>query len=370
MVLSLVWYKVLPPQFGGQKGIALFSRYLAEHMPLTLLCSDNNIPDKPLNYHLRPLLPVSKWQFISPAVWKKISREQEAVKAEVLLLEHCYYGLTGWWLHQKTGIPVVVHSHNIEYQRFRQQGKWWWPVLFLLERFTHRHAQLNLFKTPRDLQTAIDRFQLDPAKCMVIPYGLEDSYVPDPGTRRAARAELGARHGIGNGQKIILFNGTLDYAPNAEAVEHLVKKILPLLEDVYTVVVCGRLVDPKFKKIIELKAERFVFAGFVEDIQRYFQGADIFLNPVTTGGGVKVKVMEALSYGLPVVSYISGATGIDQEFTGGMLVTVKDQDASAMALAVHQVQYGNTIPPSFIQHYHWRQITRELAKRIQQLGVE
>ena len=48
-------------------------------------------------------------------------------------------------------------------------------------------------------------------------------------------------------------------------------------------------------------------------------GADVFINPITSGGGIKVKIMEALSYGLPVVSTVHGAKGIDKTVTGRQL---------------------------------------------------
>lgn len=370
MVLSVVWYKIMPAEFGGQKGITLFSRYLSGHISLTMLCSSNNQPTGKEPFTVWPLLPVSKTQFLLPGVWRKIRGALEKTRANYLLLEHCYHGPAGIWLQKRKKVKLIVHSHNIEYQRFRQMGKWWWPLLYQVERYTHRRANLNLFKTPGDLQFAIRQFRLDPHKCMVVPYGLERMQVPSSHEKNEAGLALRARHGIRAEQKILLFNGTLDYAPNAEAMQDIVENLMPLLGPHYVVLVCGRLVDPSFRYLENLSAPGFIYAGFVDDIDMYFRGADVFINPVASGGGVKVKAMEALSYGLPVVSYVSGASGIDTQLAGRMLQVVPDHDAAAMARALEQINGGETIPETFIRHYHWERITGEVAARIRQLDRE
>lgn len=48
-ILSIVWYKVLPPVFGGQKGIAGFNKHLAKHHPLVCLCSSTFRRPRSLN---------------------------------------------------------------------------------------------------------------------------------------------------------------------------------------------------------------------------------------------------------------------------------------------------------------------------------
>lgn len=370
MILSVVWYKVLPPEFGGQKGIALFSKYLAREIPLTMLCSENNEADGTQLFHVVAALPVSKWQFLQPSVWRTILRQQQMAQAKYLLIEHCYYGLAGLWVRRKSMIPLIVHSHNIEYKRFRQLGRWWWPLLYLLERFTHRRADLNLFKTPEDLSVAVAQFGLNPLRCMLVPYGLEQMPMPDAAQKQQAKDEICNRHGINRNHTLLLFNGTLDYEPNADGVTSIVHKLMPLLPSNVVVLVCGRLLDPSFVYLKDLHAPGFTMVGYVDDIDTYFRAADLFINPVSTGGGVKVKVMEALSYGLPVVSYASGVTGIDDRYTGNLLRVVPDHDAQAMAAKILDSEPASFDAAIFIRHYHWAGIAGNVAKRIRELDRE
>lgn len=369
-VLSVVWYQVRPSTFGGQKGIAHFSQCLGLHLPLRMLCSRNNSFKGIESYDHDAVLPVSKTQFIDPTAWREIERTLVRNGSSTLLLEHCYYGLTGIWLKRKHNCRLVVHSHNIEYLRFREQGKWWWPLLYRIEKAAHRHADLSLFKTEEDMAHGIDKFRLDPGTCMVVPYGTQRTKAPGPGERSKASAWLREKFGIPSEKKVLLFNGTLDYVPNARAVERIVGSILPLLGDAFHVIVCGRILHPRFKGLRELKGPNYTYAGFVDDIDFYFLGSDAFINPVHQGGGIKTKVVEALSWGLPVVSYRSGATGISRDLCGPMLSLVGDLDDKAFAEAVRQINYSDALPDAFYQHYDWQRITGTVANRIRQLQAE
>jgi polysaccharide biosynthesis protein PslH len=370
MVLSVVWYKVVPAHFGGQKGIALFSNYLAKHIPLTMVCSSNNKPQGDEAFRIIPALPESKTQFVSPAAWKVAEFALTHTDAKYLLLEHCYYGLFGMWMKKTRGIKLIVHSHNIEYLRFKQRKTWWWLILFQVEKETHRAAHLSLFKTEEDLQHAIHKFYLDPAKCMVVPYGLERTQLPTAEEKLQASQTLRTRHNILDNQKILLFNGTLDYQPNALALRSIFNNILPLLSPDHVVIVCGRIIDKGFEDIASFSAPNYINAGYVDDIETYFMGSDVFVNPVHTGGGVKVKVMEALSFGLPVITYSSGASGIRQDLTGDLLTLVEDGNYKAFAEAILNSQYRSGIGEDFFVHYHWDGITKRVAERIRELGVE
>jgi len=367
-VLSLVWYKVLPPLFGGQRGIALFSKHLGRHLDLTCVCSRNNEPAGNETYTLIPALPVSKLQFITPSNFKTIHRLINDIQPSHLLIEHCYYGWMARKLVTKNGLKLIVHSHNIEYLRFRQMGKWWWRILYHLEKSTHRAAHLSLFKTQEDRDHAVSRFGIETGKTMVVPFGIERSAPPGAEEKDRARRFLVEKFGLDPSMRIILFNGTLDYAPNAHALEHIVRDIIPALEKrscSFCVLVTGRVELPQFRYLLQLTHPRYIYAGIVDNVADYFTGADVFINPVTEGGGVKVKLMEALSFGLPVVSYTAGARGLDLNVAGGCVEMVRDGDAEAMAQGIlKSIDEKHSVPPAFYSTYQWSAITEKVAEKI------
>ena len=368
-ILSVVWYKVLPAQFGGQKGISQFNDFLSDHFPLTCICSSNNIPSGNETYSVKPVLPTTRLQVLLLPAWQKIIRELKKENYTHVILEHCYYGLLGIIIKKRYHKFLIVHSHNIEYLRFKEMGRYWWPLLYWLEKKTHKAADLSLFKTPTDMEFARSHFQLDAEKCLLVPFGLVSMIKPTAEQRRIARSELLRRHNIIAGTKILLFMGTLDYEPNAAAVRKIVSEIIPGIRNIcsvpFKVIVCGRMVSKKSTHILDFADKDYCYAGFVEDISTYFSGADVFINPITSGGGIKVKVVEALSYGLPVVSTEQGAAGINRNTTGTQLLTSADQDNDQFCRNI--VDSWNKpirIPEAFITQYQWEKIVGEVADRI------
>ncbi len=371
-ILSLVWYKVLPAKFGGQKGIALFNQHIGEHHQVYCLCAANNEPTGQESYKVIRDLPVSKWQFLDPLLHQKISTYITKYEITHLLIEHCYHGLNGIWLAQKHGLKIVVHSHNIEYERFRTMHKWWWPILKQLERKAHRAANLSLFKTRADMDHAVKTFHLEAGSCMVVPVGIERSAPIGSDEKKKARVTLEKTHGIDPATRIIYFNGTLDYEPNALALTEIVEKIIPKLaaqtDQSFVVLVTGRLIFSSYGYLKKLSHPCYINAGLVDDVETYFAGSDIFINPVSTGGGIKVKLMEALSYGLPVLSYVSGAAGVEPDLAGQALTIIPDGDTAKFASAIMEHWKDEPpVPDEFFQEYSWESISKQVAERIGQL---
>ena len=286
-----------------------------------------------------------------------------------VILEHCYYGLLGIHLKNNYGKFLIVHSHNIEYLRFRKMGRFWWPFLYWLEKKTHRAANLSLFKTQADIEFAIAHFNIDPANCLLVPFGLEEKPFPGDEQRSEARLKICAKHQVRANTKIVLFTGTLDYEPNAMALKTIVKKIIPGIRKItdipFLVIVCGRLANRSYYDLLKLHDNSYLYAGFVDEIADYFLAANIFINPVTMGGGIKVKLIEALSYGLPVVSSKNGATGVETNATGDQMIITRNHDIAAFCQAIiENWDKPVSIPEVFLEKYQWTSIVDKVAERI------
>src|SRR5439155_11603316 len=93
--------------------------------------------------------------------------------------------------------------------------------------------------------------------------------------------------------------------------------------------------------IVRSSNENVVIAGFVEDVNTYFLGADIFVCPITTGGGVKTKLIEALAYDDTCVSYSNSALGIDDKVCNGKLLIAEDNNAEQLATLIQHALHMN-----------------------------
>ena len=367
-VLSLVSYHFLPPKMGGQKGIALFNAYLSRTTDLTCITIKNNDTSFAPGYPVKNILSNSKFRYINPAYFfllKKIIKKEGITH---LILEHPYYGWLGILLKKFCKVKLVVHSHNLEAGRFKSMGKWWWGILWHYEKMTHRKADLNFFIQDDDRDLAMVSFKLDPPKCHTITYGFEMEKAPAPEEKFMARNLLRKTYSIHPDEKILLFNGTLDYLPNKEALDIILEKINPLLlADVtfkYRIIICGNKLPAAYDKLGAYANKHIIYAGFVDDISLYFKGADIFINPVIEGGGIKTKVVEALGYDLSVVSTQSGAIGIPVAITGDKLNITADGNWEEFARQVVSIDPGNKIPSVFFDHFYWGNIAGKAAALI------
>lgn len=121
----------------------------------------------------------------------------------------------------------------------------------------------------------------------------------------------------------ILFFGAMNRGENEEAVLWFLDNIWETLSGYYKDLkfyIVGASPSNKLKKICE-KKDNIVLTGFVDNPAVYFAKALFSVAPIQIGAGVKIKVLECMQYGLPVVATEVGAEGINATAADGLFVT-------------------------------------------------
>lgn len=130
----------------------------------------------------------------------------------------------------------------------------------------------------------------------------------------------------------LVFVGSMAWEPNRDAIQWFVKAIFPMVRKgpVRTrLMIAG---SSMIAEIVNLDNQGdIVVKGFVEDISEVLLEADIFIAPVRFGSGVNVKVLEAMSYGVPVVTTPKGAEGIGAR-DGEHFMVARDEEEFASAV--------------------------------------
>jgi polysaccharide biosynthesis protein PslH len=108
----------------------------------------------------------------------------------------------------------------------------------------------------------------------------------------------------------LLYTGSLTYSANAEAVDYFVQSIMPRIEQhipnmslTVTGEIPARLPDAARHPHVTL-------TGRLPSLDSVFRESRVFVAPLLSGMGTRIKILEALSYGIPVVSTTKGAEGL------------------------------------------------------------
>jgi len=359
-VLGVVTFRVFPTHMGGQKGVALFYKYLKQHVHVLLAVSTDNQATSLVK--TEKLLYPNKNIYLNFFKRRQLSTLALSKKIDVIIAEHSYAGWLAWLIHKSSGKPFIIHSHNIESKRFLQMKKWWWKLFYWYEGWIHRKAQFNFFISEEDMEFAIKKFRLIPDKCAVVTYGVEQNSFAE--TKTFLRKQLGWTE-----NKIyLLFNGTLDYLPNYEAVDTVIQTIEPLLRQKlsnYEIVITGNRAP---KKLVEkiLGSQNVTYTGYVDDVDLYYRAADVFINPVSNDTGVKTKLIEAIANNCTAVSTKSGASGIRKDLCTGKLTVVNDEDWNSFVSSIVEClnQTGTITKPEFYKYYSWNTISKKAAEKI------
>lgn len=357
-ILCIAPYQYVPFFSGGQKYIAEFTRNLSKKTYLTVISTPDNTPVDH-DYTFLPVLSKNRLRYIDPRLILKLRNIIKRNKYDAVIWEHPYYGWLAIILKWLTGIYTVIHTHNIEYQRFRSMGKWWWAILKVYEKWTLRNADLVYCITEDDRKEMISEFNLRIEKTCLVTAGIENT--GDYIQKNLFRNKVIQKHGLNENVRILLFTGLLSYKPNEDAVLFIKNEIIPALVEknpfAFVVIVCGKGLNPGIIKEVN---QHFIYTGFVEDIGEYIKAADLFLNPILTGGGIKTKVIESIGFHTTVISTANGAIGINKNVCGDKLVLVPDNKVSAFteAIIIHAEKKTET-PPEYFNYYQWENIIEQ-----------
>jgi glycosyltransferase involved in cell wall biosynthesis len=134
----------------------------------------------------------------------------------------------------------------------------------------------------------------------------------------------------------LAFAASFDQTSNRHALEALLARVLPSVrEDRPEAVlrVAGRRLPPRWQRRIEATPGAR-YEGFLADIDEFLAGTSVFVAPLTSGSGLKLKVARALACGTPVVTTPIGAEGIDVGPEDGLFVEEHAAGLAARAVAL------------------------------------
>lgn len=235
-----------------------------------------------------------------------------------------------------------------------------WLKLARYERHVMRQCDLVLAVSDDDRRTLQEL--AGRATIGVVANGVDTSTF----SRAALRAQHSGRFVFG--PPTLVFTGTLDFRPNTDAVTWFVRQVLPHIQAVRPDV-CLLIVGKRPSSAVRaLASNTVIVTGEVPDARPYIASADVYVVPMRIGGGVRLKLLEALALETPVVSTAMGAEGIDGLRAGEhcLLSATPEAFADAVLRLLDDPALGARLGVAgraLVQaHYDWRTIIPRLEE--------
>lgn len=222
-------------------------------------------------------------------------------------------------------LPLVLNHHNFESEMLRQRAqtetnylkslffRYEASRLFKSEVKFCRKSTLNLTCSDDDSEamraaTGVDNF-------LTVPNGVDVSYFyPN------RKVEIIKRS--------ILIVGGMSWYPNREAVEFFIREIWPKVKREFPDIVVNIVGRSPTKAIVDFASvEPSVnLHGFVNDIREHLWSSHLYLCPIRTGGGTKLKILDALATGCCIIADPFACKGIDVESESHVLYASEPDD--------------------------------------------
>lgn len=262
------------------------------------------------------------------SAYSLLDRLHEERHFNVVLADEIHIASYGAYMKRRHGVPYLLRTHNVECEIYRrhtdtvrnplmraylelQTARW---RRFEIEQFSHADALAAI--TSRDRST----IESIAPGCLVhtVPAAVDLASFPFHGVE--GREDLS-----------MVMLGDMKWPPNRDAALWFTREILPL--------VVAEIPDAKLyllggnPPIAQLPpaSENLRIEGRVPEVAPYFERAALGLIPLRVGGGMRVKMIEMMSAGMPIVSTTQGAEG-NEALDGEHYVRADDAQSFAAAI--------------------------------------
>jgi sugar transferase (PEP-CTERM/EpsH1 system associated) len=387
-ILLLSPWMPWPPHDGGRIRILNTLRYLSQRHRVTLVAPSRTERDAEAPSELAAYcedivtapMPGDAWALIGRALRGALQRRPLiqgihygpalASRLRALTATHGYDIVQvefSWFvpylraLHPDCQARTVLTMHNVETLRFARELR---GTTTLSRRLALGWDQRFAGAWERQAVSAVDAVavvseterqwveSIDPAALVaVVPNGVDTEHfrpVPSPG----------------NGS--LVFTGAMDYPPNIDAVLWFCQEVWPLArrrDPALRLEVVGRAPHPRIQALNGEAGIRVT--GEVADIRILMAQANAVVVPLRAGAGTRLKILEAMAMGRPVISTTLGAEGL--EITPGADIMLADTPAD-FAHAIQTVvlspetarRLGDAGRRLAVARYDWRRCLQPL----------
>lgn len=251
-------------------------------------------------------LPYNAIRFFSEDYRKKLRSLLTENKFDFIILDQIYTGLYIKDIRSLTNTPVILRAHNVEHEIWARTAKSTFGLkrlyLTLLANRIRRfeHSMINRYDalipiTDRDAGYFRNFGNTKP--CHVLPTGMN---VPEQAGDQKAAFKISVAH-----------LGALDWLPNQNGIRWFIRLVWPIVRrEIHSIEfhLAGRNAPERF--VAQISAPGVVYHGEIEQAADFIREHTIFIVPVFSGSGMRIKLLDYMSAGKATVTTTIGAEGI------------------------------------------------------------
>ncbi len=244
-------------------------------------------------------------------------------------------------------------------KRLRERARRWlaWRKFLRYEKWLYRQFELCLAVSPADRKVLNEHYGLNLEQIAVAPNGAVFAAPAQP----AAPPEPDS----------LVFNGALTYQANFEAVDYFLREVFPgVRRQIPTarLYVTGSTNGVALEKLPE--REGVTFTGYLDDVKPRVGASWACVVPLWTGGGTRLKILEAMSLGVPVISTQKGAEGLnvrpgEDYLPAGSAAEFTAQCVRLLRDAALREQLAKNARAQVQTMYDWNKIERDFCASLE-----
>ena len=214
------------------------------------------------------------------------------------------------FLTRQFHIPCVLDEHNVEsvWSKYSSKLPFLAPCISALEKYACSQSSLILATSDVDKKKISELYKVPRKKILVITNGADFNCFSKISF---SNSQMKKKLGFDLNRKIVLFHGTMSSQQNYEAAQIIVDNISPKISNALFLIIGKN--PPKHLLNSAKKQKNVLLLGYVPNIEEYIFASDLCIAPIRRGSGTRLKIIEYIAAGKPIISTTLGAEGLPVE---------------------------------------------------------
>jgi glycosyltransferase involved in cell wall biosynthesis len=305
-------------------------------------------------------MPYNVKRFYDKQYETKLIELLKSNQFDIVQIEGSYMVMYAPLIKKHSNAKIVLRSHNIEHMIWQRMSKNEKSVL----KKVYYKAMSNKIKWFEN-KTMFDVDAIVAITKQDADYYIKNGFI---GEIKTINAGVNLNKFIPDQTKKIKnsigFIAGLDWLPNIQGLDWFLSEIWPVIKVKHPELqlhLAGKAMPQKY---FNIKDSSIVIHGVVSDAVNYIQKCEIFIVPLLSGGGMRLKVVEAMSLGKCIISTAVGAEGI--EYTNGKDILIANNTSEWIEqinwIVTHQNQIDEIEQCAILlahNKYNWEQLVKE-----------